>query len=104
MTRIFLCALIVSGAAWADERKSCFKDADCPGDQVCESKRCVSPGTPQGWGSKPAAPAQAVHEQEAAAGAGMALQYTKNTWPMAIADRPLVVAPGMTEAQLGIER
>jgi hypothetical protein len=45
-----------------------------------------------------------VHEQEAAAGAGMALQYTKNTWPMSIVDRPLVVAPGMTEAQLSIGR
>jgi hypothetical protein len=127
MTRIFLMALLLAGAAWADcekdsdckggracvqgkcaERKSCFKDADCPGDQVCESSRCVAPSGPlPGWGtSRPAAPPAAtrVHEQEAAAGAGMALQYTKNTWPLSIVDRPLVVAPGMTEAQLSITR
>jgi hypothetical protein len=45
-----------------------------------------------------------VHEQEAAAGAGMALQYTKNTWPMSIIERPLVVAPGMAEASFGLEK
>ncbi|HEX9579002.1 MAG TPA: EB domain-containing protein [Myxococcales bacterium] len=126
MLRILLCAALLAGAAWADcekdsdckagracvagkcvDRKSCFKDADCPGDQVCETSRCVAPsGPPPGWGTKPSAPAAAapVHEQEAAAGAGMALQYTKNTWPLSIVDRPLVVAPGMAEAQLGINK
>jgi hypothetical protein len=125
MTRIFLCALLLAGAAWADcekdsdckggracvlgkcvDRKSCFKDADCPVDLVCESSRCVAPpAPPSGWGTRPAAPAAAtVHEQEAAAGAGMALQYTKNTWPLSIVDRPLVVAPGMAEAQASITR
>jgi hypothetical protein len=131
MGRIFLCALLISGAAWADcekdsdcksgracvagkcvDRKSCFKDADCPGDLVCESSQCVTPsGPPPGWGSAPkkAAPPAAtgwgtVREQEAAAGAGMALRYTKNTWPIAVVDRPLVVAPGMTEANLSLSR
>jgi hypothetical protein len=103
--------LAAAGAHAADEKKSCSKDADCPGDQVCEKSRCVPPsGPPPGWGSsKPQAPAAAtgrgaVREDEAAQGAGMALQYTKNTWPLSIADRPLVVAPGMTEAQLLIGR
>jgi hypothetical protein len=129
MLRILLCAALLAGAARADcekesdckagraciagkcvDRKSCFKDADCPGDQVCETSRCVAPsGPPSGWGTKPSAPsapaaAAPVHEQEAAAGAGMALQYTKNTWPLSIVDRPLVVAPGMAEAQLLIGR
>ncbi len=34
----------------------------------------------------------------------MALQYTKNTWPLSIVDRPLVVAPGMTEVEVGLAK
>jgi hypothetical protein len=43
-------------------------------------------------------------EQAAAKDAGMALLYTRNTWPESIADRPLMVAPGMTEIQLDVDR
>ena len=40
----------------------------------------------------------------ARANSGMALQYTQDTWPLSIVDRPLVVAPGMTEIQLNIDQ
>jgi hypothetical protein len=36
--------------------------------------------------------------------AGMALQYGKSTWPISIVDRPLVVAPGMTEIQVNMDK
>jgi hypothetical protein len=92
------------------ERKYCVRDKDCPGDQVCDRNNCTAPnaavlpvpdssrpssGTGStGWGTS--------REQAASLNAGMALQYTRNTWPLNIVDRPLVVAPGMTEAQIGI--
>src|SRR5947199_10583850 len=82
-----LCALVMvlsSAAAAADQ---CKRDSDCASGKTCVANRC-----------------SASREQEAAVGAGMALQYTKNTWPMSIVDRPLVVAPGMTEASLGINK
>ena len=86
------------------ERKYCVRDKDCPGDQVCDRNACTSPG-----GTAPA-PATggtwrgSSREQLASQNAGMALLYTKNTWPMNIVDRPLVVAPGLTEAQLAINK
>jgi hypothetical protein len=88
------------------ERRSCSKDADCPGDLVCEHSQCVGiSGPPAGWGkpAKPPAPSRST-AAAAAENAGMALLYTKETWPMSIVDRPLVVAPGMAEAQLGISK
>jgi hypothetical protein len=79
------CALlmVLSSASFAADQ--CTRDSDCGSGKTCIANRCT-----------------ASREQEAAVGAGMALQYTKNTWPMSIVDRPLVVAPGMTEAQVAI--
>ena len=34
----------------------------------------------------------------------MALLYTKNTWPISFTDRPLMVAPGMTEIQANLTK
>src|SRR5207253_8379396 len=87
------------------ERKYCMRDKDCPGDQVCDRNSCIAPhsyaapGGPTTWGSAPVS-----REQSAARDAGMALLYTKNTWPTSFADRPLMVAPGMTEVQLNISK
>jgi hypothetical protein len=89
---LLLVAALASGAARAEPR-SCRRDKDCPGDQVCERNACVQPGNPN-----------VSREQAAAKDAGMALLYTKNTWPESIADRPLMVAPGMTEVELNVDR
>src|SRR5437870_12605922 len=72
------------------ERKYCMRDKDCPGDQVCDRNACVSPGGAAPAPSTGGTYRGASREQEAARGAGMALLYTKNTWPQAIVDRPLV--------------
>ncbi|MCA1826202.1 MAG: hypothetical protein ABR567_02250 [Myxococcales bacterium] len=85
------------------ERKYCTRDKDCPGDEVCDRNSCVSG---RGTAAPPAATGGTYRsrEQEAARNAGMALLYTKNTWPVAIVDRPLMVAPGMTEVELDVDR
>src|SRR3954471_2148617 len=83
--RILALLMVLSSAATADDQ--CKRDSDCGSGKVCISNKCSS-----------------SREDEAAVGAGMALQYTKNTWPMSIVDRPLVVAPGMTEITLGIAK
>src|ERR1700694_3037208 len=88
---IFFVAVFGAFAAHA-EPKACKRDKECPGDRVCERNACVRPGQ---------VPSR---EQQASQNAGMALQYTKNTWPMSIVDRPLVVAPGMTEAAFGVSK
>lgn len=83
------------------ERKYCARDKDCPGDQVCDRNSCIAPGgaafSGGGYGG-------ASREQAAARDAGMALLYTKNTWPVSFADRPLMVAPGMTEVELDVDK
>jgi hypothetical protein len=89
---LLLVAAVAAGAARAAP-KACKRDKDCPGDQVCERNACVQPGA-----------ANFSREQAASQNAGMALQYTKNTWPLSIVDRPLVVAPGMTEVQVGLDQ
>jgi hypothetical protein len=91
--RILLLAAALGTSAARAEPRECRRDKDCPGDQVCERNACVEPGR-----------ANVSREQAASQNAGMALQYTKNTWPTSIVDRPLVVAPGMTEAQLGVSQ
>ncbi len=83
--RIFALLMVLSSAAVAADQ--CKRDSDCGSGKTCIANRC-----------------SASREDEAALGAGMALQYTKNTWPMSIVDRPLVVAPGMTEMTLGISK
>ena len=84
MRSFVLLMLLASAATAADQ---CRRDSDCGTGKTCIANRCT-----------------ASREEEAAVGAGMALQYTKNTWPMSIVDRPLVVAPGMTEASLGFNK
>lgn len=84
------------------EKKYCMRDRDCPGDQVCDRNTCIAPRVTttmpsRGYGG-------ASREEEMARDAGLALVYTKNTWPVSIADRPLMVAPGMTEIQLNVDR
>jgi hypothetical protein len=90
---LLLVAAFAAGAAHA-QTKVCKRDKDCPGDQVCERNACVQAGGAD----------NVSREQAASRNAGMALQYTKNTWPLSIVDRPLVVAPGMTEAQFGVAK
>ena len=82
---LLLIAALSSAAAAAPD--ACTRDSDCRTGNRCVANRC-----------------SASREQEAAQGAGMALDYTKNTWPISLVDRPLVVAPGMTEATLGISK
>lgn len=84
------------------ERKSCALDRDCPGDQVCERSSCVAPAGPSAWSS--GGYGGSSREQSAAKDAGMALLYTRNTWPENIVDRPLMVAPGMTEIELNVDK
>src|SRR5207302_4193506 len=83
--RLFVLLLVAGAAAMAADQ--CKRDSDCASGKTCVANRCT-----------------VSREEEAAVGAGMALQYTKNTWPMSIVDRPLVVAPGMTEVQLGVNK
>ena len=85
MTRITALFLLASGGAIAAD--ACRRDSDCRRGNICVANQCV-----------------ASREQSAAQDAGMALVYTKNTWPLSIVDRPLVVAPGMTEVQLGVNK
>jgi hypothetical protein len=46
----------------------------------------------------------ALAAAETRADTGMAPVYDRNTWPVAIVDRPLVVAPGMAEVQLNLTK
>ena len=84
------------------ERKACALDRDCPGEQVCDRNSCVAPARPSP--SSGGAFGGSSREQSAAKDAGMALLYTRNTWPENIVDRPLMVAPGMTEVELNVDK
>ncbi len=79
-------AAISSAAAAAPNE--CRHDYDCRSGNVCIADKCVAPS----------------REESAARNAGMALLYTRNTWPENIVDRPLMVAPGMTEIQVDVDR
>src|SRR5260221_5323865 len=83
--RLYALLMVLSSAAAAADQ--CKRDSDCASGKTCVANRCT-----------------VSREEEAAVGAGMALQYTKNTWPMSIVDRPLVVAPGMTEVSIGLNK
>lgn len=83
--RLIALLMVLSSAATAADQ--CKRDSDCGSGKTCIANKC-----------------SASREDEAAVGAGMALQYTKNTWPMSLVDRPLVVAPGMTEITAGFDK
>lgn len=85
--RLTMLVAALSFSAAAAAPNPCSRDSDCKTGNRCVANRCA-----------------ASREQEAAQGAGMALDYTRNTWPISLVDRPLVVAPGMTEASLGISK
>jgi len=89
MHRVLALVMLLSTAAPAAAPHVCKVDSDCASSELCDHNQCVG----RGWGT-----AREMAEQNA----GMALGYTKHTWPLSVIDRPLVVAPGMTEAQLGI--
>jgi hypothetical protein len=116
----------------AAKPKSCSKDSECPGDLVCEQTRCVLPpgdtgaATPAPARSSPATPQQSrttapqvmdlelpplvagpgavSAQQPPAAGQGLRPVYTKETWPLSLIDRPLVLAKGMFEGTVLLDK
>lgn len=98
----------VCAASRCVQRSACARDRDCPGDQVCDRNSCVAPAgaSPSPFSPSPSSGGYGgtSREQAAARDAGMALLYTRNTWPENIVDRPLMVAPGMTEIQLNVDK
>jgi hypothetical protein len=100
--------------------KSCTKDSECPGDLVCEQTRCVLP--PGDTGAAVSTPSQngrstspqvidlelpplvagpgALTAPPPPSGQGLRPVYAKESWPLSLVDRPVVLGKGMAEGTL----